>query len=282
MSSRIVSAVATAAALLVAGVPAANAAHLGQTVYANTASKRLVTFTSGAPATITSSVKITGLAEDEKLAGIDFRPATNQLYGVANLDGVGRVVVIDTATGVATGVSAATFSLVGDEFGVDFNPTVDRIRVISDAEQNLRLNPATGALAATDLSLAYAPGDPGSGLDADATGAAYTNNDNAAATGTTLYDIDAARDALVTQLPPNNGTLNTVGALGTDTRKGVGFDIWSPLDANGAATGNFGFASLSSPGRSTFHLVDLTTGAASSLGVIGSTPRVLDVAIPIG
>ncbi len=278
-AGRILGLFAAGVTILGPGVPGAHAAHLGLTVYGLTVSHRLVTFQSGAPGVVLSSVKITGLADGERLVGIDFRPATNGLYGVASLAGVGRVVSIDTTTGLATGVGAATFALVGADFDVDFNPTVDRIRLVSDAGQNLRLNPVTGALAATDVPLAYAAGDVNAGAAPAAVGAAYTNNDNNAATSTTLYDVDAALDVLVTQNPPNNGTLNTVGALGAGTLMEVGFDIWARLDATGAAVANFGFAALSSPGNSAFYEVNLTTGVASSLGSIASNPRVVDVAI---
>ena len=40
--------------------------------------------------------------------------------------------------------------LDGTEFGVDFNPQVDRLRVVSNSGQNLRLHPDTGAVAAVD------------------------------------------------------------------------------------------------------------------------------------
>jgi hypothetical protein len=59
--------------------------------------------------------------------------------------------------------ASGQFSLNGSSFGFDFNPTVDRIRVQSDADQNLRLNPATGALAATDTTLSFAVGDTNQG-----------------------------------------------------------------------------------------------------------------------
>lgn len=42
---------------------------------------------------------------------------------------------------------------------------------------------------------------------------AYTNS-YIGATATTLYNIDDSLGILTTQLPPNNGTLNTVGSLG--------------------------------------------------------------------
>ena len=54
--------------------------------------------------------------------------------------------------------------LAGSDFGFDFNPTVDRIRLISDADQNLRLNPMTGGVAATDSMLKHNSG-PHFGID---------------------------------------------------------------------------------------------------------------------
>ncbi len=62
------------------------------------------------------------------------------------------------------------------------------------------------------------------GQDADATGAAYTNN-VAGATSTALFDLDSKLDVLVRQTPPNAGTLQTVGSLGMDITGVSGFDI---------------------------------------------------------
>ena len=88
-----------------------------------------------------------------------------------------------------------------------------------------RLNPNNGALAATDGTLTYATGDPNAAANPNVVGSAYTNSFNGATT-TTLYGIDSALDILVTQNPPNAGTLNTVGALGFNTSDAVGFDIF--------------------------------------------------------
>ena len=69
------------------------------------------------------------------LAGIDFRPATGDLYGVGSDSVVYRV---NPRTGIAVAEGPAfTPGLNGRFFGVDFNPTVDKIRVVSDAGQNL-------------------------------------------------------------------------------------------------------------------------------------------------
>src|SRR5205085_3110113 len=158
-----------------------------------------------------------------------------QLYGVGSTS---RLYTINPQPGAATQVGSAPFTpaLSGAEFGIDFNPTVDRIRLVSDTGQNLRLNPDTGAVVGTDSALSFATGDPNEGQTPHVSGAAYTNNFGGATT-TTLYDIDYGLDRLVTQNPPNNGTLNTVGALGVDTGKLVGFDIAGNSTAFAALAG---------------------------------------------
>ncbi len=240
-------------------------------IYALTAGNRLLTFNSSQPNVMVNNVAITGLQAGEILRGIDIRPANGQLYGLGSTN---RLYTINVQTGAATVVGTAPFSpgLNGSEFGFDFNPTVDRIRVVSDTGQNFRLNPDTGALAATDGNLAYAAADPNAAVSPRVSGAAYTNN-AAGATTTTLYDIDYNLDVLVTQNPPNNGTLNTVGPLGFNTGKFVGFDI-----AGGSGTA---FASLTAPDDSVSKLytIDLTTGAATLLGNINTAELVRDIAV---
>jgi hypothetical protein len=229
------------------------------------------------PGAILRTVPITGLAQGETISGIDFRPRTGQLYGVSSAS---RVYTINSSTGVATAVGAAfTPALNGTRFGVDFNPVPDRIRLVSDAEQNLRLNPDTGGVAATDTALAFATGDANANANPNIAGVAYTNSFNAATT-TTLYGIDSNLDALVRQgspggspTSPNTGQLFTVGALGVNTTDQVGFDI--------AAPGDVALASLTTQGAttSTLYSINLTTGAATVVGAIGGTEIVRDIAI---
>jgi WD40 repeat protein len=240
-------------------------------IYALTVGGRLLTINSALPNFVLANVAITGLQSGESLLGLDIRPANGQLYALGSTS---RLYNINPQTGAATAVGSGAFTpaLVGNEFGFDFNPTVDRIRVTSDAGQNLRLNPDTGAVAATDTNLAYAATDTNAGATPRVSGVAYTNN-AAGATTTTLYDIDYNLDVLATQNPPNNGTLNTVGALGVNTGRFVGFDI--------SQGGGIAFASLSSPDDSVSRLytLDLSTGAATLLGDIGSTQIVRDIAV---
>lgn len=115
-----------------------------QTIYGVTVFNNLVSFERASPTTIYSRVPMTGLQPSEQILGIDFRPANGLLYGLGSTS---RLYTINTATGVATQVGAGQFSplLSGADFGFDFNPSVDRIRVVSNTDQNLRLNPDTGA-----------------------------------------------------------------------------------------------------------------------------------------
>jgi hypothetical protein len=223
----------------------------------------LIRFDLASPGTIVSAAPITGLAAGETILGIDFRPLTGELYALGSTSRLYVLDYIDTSSAVqATPVgNADAFTLNGTAFGFDFNPTVDRIRVVSNANQDLRLNPNDGTLAATDTALAYPAGDVNAGANPDVAGSAYTNS-VAGATTTTLYGIDVARspDALVTQNPPNAGVLNTVGSLGVNATAVLGFDI--------APGTNSAFATLIVGGVSSLYQINLTTGAATLVGGI--------------
>lgn len=135
--------------------------------YAIGSSNNLLSFNVSAPNKINSDKPITGLQTGEAMLGIDIRPATGQLYGLGSTS---RLYMIDKSTAVATvvGTTAFTPALNGATFGFDFSPTVDRIRVVSNTRQNIRLNPETGAVVGTDTDLN--PGTPA------VSAAAYTNN----------------------------------------------------------------------------------------------------------
>jgi len=244
---------ASAAALGHAGT--ASAAEL---FYAADEQNRLVTF-SGATTRAISRVAITGLASGEQILGLDVRPANRQVYAFTTAS---RIYTLNPATGALTAVGTMSFTpgISGGQFGWDFNPTVDRIRLASDARQNLRLNPDTGAIAAVDGQLAYAAGDSGAAATPRIVGSAYTNN-VAGATTTQLFAIDSGRDVLALQNPPNDGTLVTIGALGVDTADRVGFDISS---VDGVA-----YASLEVGGTSSLYTINLGTGATTLVGRIG-------------
>jgi len=189
---------------------------------------------------------ITGLQNGENILGIDFRPLNGQLYGLGSSS---RLYTINASSGVATPVGTAfTTALSGTSFGFDFNPTVDRIRVVSNTGQNLRLNPLDGTVAAVDAPL--------TATGQFVNGAAYTNN-VAGATTTVLYDINSQTGKLYKQDPPNDGTLTEVGSLGVTVDAANGFDISAKT---GAA-----YAVLSVGGATRLYVVSLTNGSTTPI-----------------
>lgn len=258
----------------IAGAGIAHAVPL-QTIRGGTS---LVTVDSTAPTTATSTVAISGLGSGQTLSDIDYRPtplATSAsasrrlLYGVSN---TGQLYAINGTTGTAVAVGATpavNLALVGSpKPSIDFNPTVDRIRLVTTNRTDFRLVPDTGALAATDGLLTYAATDPRVGATPVVAGAAYTNSVPGATT-TTLYVIDTrggtAPAQLATQgqgaVSPNSGTLFTVGSTGVTTNNNVGFDI---------TTGGAAYATLTNPttGVTSLYAVNLSTGTATLVGAL--------------
>jgi Domain of unknown function (DUF4394)/FG-GAP-like repeat len=230
------------------------------TIYGVSTTNQLVRFDSATPGTVTTIATISGLQAAENVLAIDFRPANGQLYALGSTS---RLYTVNTVTGAAMAVgTAGAFTLTGVDFGFDFNPTVDRIRLVSNTGQNIRLNPDTGVIAGTDTNLN--PGTP------SVSAAAYTNN-FAGATTTVLYDIDTATDSLFIQNPPNAGTLVSVGALGVDATGVNGFDI--------ATIGGMAFASLNVGGTSRLYTINLTTGAATQVAPIGGSLMLRGIAV---
>ncbi|KLT65828.1 DUF4394 domain-containing protein [Pedobacter sp. BMA] len=229
--------------------------------YALTSDSKLLLINAKNPYAVVSQVSISGLQTGESILGIDFRPATGQLYGIGSTS---RLYVIDQKTGVARSIATAAFTpaISGSSVGFDFNPTVDRIRLVTNTGQNLRLNPETGTVAATDGSINGA-------TNARVASVAYTQN-KAGATTTVLFDIDAATDKLYKQDPPNDGKLVEVGSLGYDVDETGGFDI----NPDGTAA----IAAMTSAGVSALYTIDLNTGKAAKIGNIGAT--ITAIAIP--
>lgn len=255
---------------------------------------RLLSFNSRTPGTSTL-ITVSGLTAGDTLRGIDFRfpaastapapPITdsngnNVLYGIGQNGNSQQLYSIPIAGTVASASPVGPrFDLIGGlgtptAFGFDFNPTVDRIRVVEPtANRDFRLNPNTGAIVdfdpnapgtQPDGTLTYDPSDVNARRNPDAVGAAYTNPDADPATGTVLYIVDSARDALLIQgrandpatpadesVSPNSGRLFTVGALGIDLSGDSGFDISPSGNAAFLSNGNriYGVAIAPGAGR---------------------------------
>lgn len=243
-----------------------------ETIYATTTDGQLISFDSATPTNILTGVPLSGLQSNETIQGIDFRPKTGQLFAVGSFS---NLYTINPATGAAALVGAGGFSpaLNGAWFGFDFNPTIDRIRNVSDANQNLVLNPDLGTATGV-TSLFFGPGDVNEGIDPTVAHSAYTNNFDGATT-TQLYGIDTALDILVTQAN-SLGTLGTVGGLGIDVASFGGFDV---SGLSGTA-----FAVLLPEGSndSMLYTINLGSGAATPIGEVagGLTVNAMSV-VPV-
>jgi hypothetical protein len=173
-------------------------------------------------------------------------------------------------------VSQLSVGLKGTAFGVDFNPAADRLRVISDTNQNLRHNLHDGTTV-SDTTLSNGPGSPASGV----TAAAYTNNDLNSDTATTLFDINTVTDQIVIQSPANNGLLAPTGSLGGYVATNAGLDVYSDL-SGGKTVSNSGFATIvNADGDAILNTVDLLTGAATQVGDYPFPLTITDIAVAL-
>lgn len=254
---------------------------------------RLLSTALSTPVTVT----IAGITAGETLVGIDFRPATGQLFslGVNATTDTGTVYIIDPQTGAASVVGAAgtvafvttagvavDLPPVAAGYGFDFNPTVDRIRVVTGSGLNFRVNPNNGSPVDGNTITTDGINPDGSinGGPAGSTGvtaAAYTNSFGQSLTGgvTTQYVIDPASNTLFIQNPPNAGTLTapqpiTLNGAALDFVEANGFDIPASVRVTTSASpaAGSGFAALTVGTATRLYQIDLSNGRASDLGAL--------------
>lgn len=256
------------------GIALKPAMNAGAMVQGLSAANQLVSFNALTP-TMTTTKSITGLLANETIVGIDYRLRTEGdksgvLYGLSNL---GNLYMINADTGVATGrlaltadATASFTGLMGTEFAVDFNPFADRLRVLSNTGQSLRIN--------VDSGVTIVDGSINGVAGAVISAAAYTNSFQRPTQGSTvLYDLDQTNNQLLLQDPPNAGTVSVIGTFGAALTLGAsnGMDIAGGDNGLVLATNGMGL-----------YRVNLTTGAATELAAkIGSTttPALIDLAI---
>ena len=230
-----------------------------QLTYGLTENNELVVFNANSPTSFSSKTAIAGIATGEKLLSIDFRPATGELYALSNAS---KFYIINTSTATSRPVSTTAFTpaISGAIASIDFNPTVDRIRLVTNTGQNLRLNPETGGVAATDGSIA---------TTSSITGIAYTNS-KSGATSTTLYDLDVTSGKLFKQDPPNDGKLAEVGNLGFTFTGQAAFDI-NPDNS-------VALVAITRDSKEHLYTLDLSNGKTTNIGKLPQ--KVIDLAIP--
>jgi len=229
-------------------------------ITALTAANQLFSFESSTPGSISPLIPVTGLLAGTTLIGIDFQPATGLLIGVGTNGLNGGIYTLNPLTGAATLINTFALAAGGQSgFGVDFNPVVDALRIVSDTGDDMRITAGGTGTVVVDSLLSQ------SGV----TGAAYSNN-VAGAASTTLFDISYTQDALFTQgspggtpVSPNTGMLFMVGPLGLNVGPQIGFDI---SGATGVAFASF--IAIGGAG-SGLYTINLSTGAATLVGAIG-------------
>lgn len=252
----------------------------------------LMRFNSKSPTTVTT-VATSGVNAGETLVGLDFRPSTGQLFslGINPTADTGTLYMLDPQTGAATVVGSTGLVAFVDAssnpidlpdvsvgYGLNFNPVVDRIRVVTGTGLNFRINPVTGAPIDGDTGSAGTQTDPNlNGASSVAHGDAYTNS-SAGNTVTTLYTLNGTTDALYLQIPANAGTQAApiqVMLNGTVLDFSVvnGFNI--PADvrvttSDTSVTSGNAYAALTVGGTTSLYDINLATGAATNMGSIGA------------
>lgn len=212
-------------------------------------------------------VALQGLGPSEELVGLAFRRTGGGLYGLTS---AGRLLRIDPDDGRTVAV-ADRLPIYGRRYGFTVNPVTDRIRIVSDAGLNLRVDPATGRVESIDPMLA---GDAPPSVVAVAVAAPAGD-----VRVPVQYAIDAA-GALVRQgsdgrgpgaLSADSGRTTTIGPLGTGPLDDARLDI-DPRD--GVA-----LAALTVRGVTQLYAVDLATGQARPIGRLAERVPVRGLAI---
>jgi hypothetical protein len=237
--------------------PAGQAAGGGNVFFAIDASGvKLLRFEEKAAATVTAKA-ITGLSSaNEKILAIDFRPKDKKLFALGSTS---RLYTLDGATGQATAVGPELIvPLSGSAFGFDFDPEADVVRVASDKDQNIAIDPTTGFVANDDVPFSFAEGDVNAAKSPTLVASAF------AKTGK-YFAIDGALRILTVTSDPYSGVVETVGSLGT------GFSATAKVGGLNVATNGTAYAAIAEQADGTaLYTIDLATGKASKVAKIGS------------
>src|SRR3954451_14189552 len=250
-----------AAAALVPAAPA-SAAELLYTVGPQ---NRLLAFGSDAPGALGGGEAIYGLGAGERIVDLDLRPRTEELYGVST---AGRLYRINPGSGRALAVGTGPFSpaLESPLLSADFDGVADRVAVLTDTDQDLRVNPNDG-FAADQGRLTYAADDVKAGVNPHIAATAFTPS-VAEARSNDQYAIDDVQRTLVRVDPADPSMLHTVAPLTVRSIDlphvvgPVGFDIASDGRAYVSLREEAG-------GPPLLFRVDLATAALTPLGPIG-------------
>jgi hypothetical protein len=230
------------------------------------AGSSLVWFDSSDPSLVTTVGALSGIPAGESLRAIDFRPADGKLYGLSTAGSSYSLLTIDLATAAAftvgTGTAAASFPA---RVSMDFSPANDHLRVITGSAGNMRINPISGSLIATDPDVFYGVGDPSSSFNPPfVVGAAYASVSVGPLAFEELFTWDFNTDQLASASHPNTGELSTVGGPATF----ISFDGGVGLDFSAVSSSMYISYRDFEGVNEVLGTVDLGTGDVSVLGTL--------------
>jgi hypothetical protein len=237
----------------------------------------LVTFRPESPGTFLSERTISGLNAGERAKGLTFNPDNGLLYSIGQTASSRRLLTLNPDTGIVTtlGTSGPEF-LFGETIAL-FPGDTGRIRAFNPiiegdfitGQRNLLINRLTGVTTIASGNLEYVAGDTAFGAVPNVRALAFSNAHSDALV-TTLYGIDFSRNTLVRvgdvnssgEGSINGGDVRTIGGLGIGPGANPAMAI--------VPRSNLAYASVSTTVSATLYRINLSIGAASPVGAIGS------------
>jgi len=210
---------------------------------------------------------VSGLQGNEQLIDLDLRPGNGKVYALASTPGTSQsrssLYTVNIDNGQLTPVvdpiqpDLKKDSNNNTQFGMDFSPVSENLRIVSTQDDNIVINPDTGTQS-QGLKLFYPPLDPNQGKNPNVTALAYDNN-RAGVLDADAYGIDSSL-SILNELAGDTGVLTTVGSLGVTVSKTGGFDVSSSGKAFALLTTTNGLP------LQRLYTVNLNNGAATSVG----------------
>ena len=122
-------------------------------LYGITGGTNLVTIDSALPASATS-VPITGLQPGEGIRGLDTRPRDGEIYALTDQQRLYRIDLTNPAAPQAVLAVTLSSAIGGMSLGMDWDPYRDALRIVTDTNDNLLVDLATGVVTVqTPISL---------------------------------------------------------------------------------------------------------------------------------
>lgn len=242
----------------------------------------LISFNTNTPGTWTTVGPLTGMLPGHFVRTIDWRPSNGVVYAMSTnstMPSETQLYTVNQSTGALATVGSP-FTIAGNNnraIEMDFNPVTDELRVVTRFGQNIRVNPATGAIASTDSTLAYVAGDP-SNLTPDVIDVVAIahrndgtlfgwewNNDAHIRIGGPAGTPPASNGELTSIfIPPAFLTMNSAVSMDVSTTTNTLY-ISRDTDANGTSQ--------------SFFTRDMATGAETLIGAFGSGNTIMDFTI---